>query len=106
GILFETGMGNASLWLFAFGPVRSDLLLHVFGVPVPTDDELLHGLFVEIAIGFDCGGFEEPDEFGERLLLAVVRGGAGQDEGIGVLRQGVCQAVVEGVRVRDVVGFV
>src|SRR5699024_10366729 len=61
GILFETGLGDASLWLFAFGPVRSDFLLHVFGVAMPTNDELLHGLLVEVAVRFDSGGLEEPN---------------------------------------------
>ena len=41
-------------------------------------------LLDELAVGPDGGRLEQPDELGERLVLAVVRGGAGQDQRVGV----------------------
>ena len=57
-------------------------------------------------MGVDTGGLQQPDELGEGFPVAIVRGRGGQDEGIGIGRQGPGQTVVLSGVTSDVVGLV
>ena len=106
GVLLRGGVDEAVVGLEALGPVCAHLLGHLGAVAVSSDGELLDALGVEVAVGLDGGGVEEADQLGERLARPVVRGGGGEDEGVGLRREDAGQAVVEGGGVGDVVRLV
>src|SRR5262245_13015921 len=54
----------------------------------------------------DGGRIEQPDQFGERLLVAVVRGGAGQQERVGAGGEQPGQPVTQALLTDQVVRLV
>jgi hypothetical protein len=65
-------------------------------VAVPADDEVFHLLWIKGPVGADDRGVQETKELCERLVASVVRGGRGQDEGLGVGGEDAGELVVEG----------
>ena len=87
-------------------PVGANHPRHFCGVPVPANDQPLHLVGDQLAVRGHRGRFEQPDEFGERLGPAIVRGRGRQDQRVGVRGQDAGQPVVLGRRIGDVVRLV
>ena len=74
-------------------------------MPVATNDQRLDLASISSPSGGTTRRVEQPDQLGEGLLLAVVRGGAGQDQSLGAA-PAAGEPVVLGRGVGDVVGLV
>ena len=88
--------------LLPLGPVGTDDAGDLGAVPVPAHDQAADRLLREVAARRYGGRVEQPDQLSERLTLAVVRGGRGEDERLGLPRQQPSELVVLRGRVGDV----
>lgn len=97
--------GDIAGWL-PLRPLVADLTRDVRVMAVPPDDELGDLGEVELTGRGDRARIQHPDQLGERLGLAVVRCGRGEDEGVRIGGQQCGEPVVLRGAVRDVVRFV
>ena len=106
GVLGVRGWDEQVLGLLALGPLGADLFRDLGAVAVPADDEPLHLVGDDRAVGTHGRRFQEADQLGERLGPAIVWSGGGENQGVRVGGEDAGQAVVLGGRIGQVVGLV
>ena len=94
-LLSPGGRAADRLGRAAFAPLAADLVRHLGADLGAADIEVLDVLRLVLALVGDGGRVEHADQLGEGLRVAVVRGGAGQQQGVGVLGEPPRQLVAE-----------
>ncbi len=97
--------GDGSRFL-AVGPHRPDFGGDFLVALVATHVEVLDVALADVGGVGDGGGVEQADELGEAVGVAVVRGGAREEEGLGAGGEDAGELVVEGAAVDEVVALV